>query len=478
VPPGSQIYRSIVLSNQPSSDNSDAHEDTTHYSLETSWWELSPDSMKRRSYQSLQNDKEWSASRLAFICPNCDVEGTSRYLAEYFEKFHSMKKAFYTRYLSEVREQNLSHRLNSAEESVEARTGEAFLWYLMQATRNEQLRHQQTTENMTLGEDKFNPSELKFKNMGFVHANLSKQLQRKQVQHHQGQQKRQKVTLFGLDPSYLIGMPLRLFNPIDNSYHTGRILDYKVDALHKVDEPISGSDQPEHSAKFPVPNIGELTDENISRKLYLVRFRQGMEGRKIAVHEWIYLEEHAVAIGGEICWANVGSHSNNATGDGSTHERNEDEDKVNNMIAKGDLSSYRPAQIMFRSMLEMIPVQNLNPSSSCDGSKNSCTDLNVLALGFGQAFSHIRLNLRNSDFNANEESALTIDTGMDTEEQATPQAIPLTTSLPAWIAQILQRAELTDDDVGLGLAMALMEKEEERRVRARARHYLQLSRPI
>ena len=108
----------------------------------------------------------------------------------------------------------------------------------------------------------------------------------------------------------------------------------------------------------------------------------------------------------------------------------------------------------------------------------SSEDLNVLALGFGQAFSHIRLNLRNSDFNANEESALTIDTGMDTEEQATPQAIPLTTSLPAWIAQILQRAELTDDDVGLGLAMALMEKEEERRVRARARHYLQLSRPI
>lgn len=478
MPTGSQIYRSVVLSNQPASDKSDAHEETTHSSLETSWWEQLPDSMTRRSYQSLQNDKKWSASGLAFICPNCDVEGTSRYLAEYFEKFHSMKKSFYKRYLSEVTEQNLSHRLNGAEESVEARTGEAFLWYLMQTTRNEHLRHQQTAENMTLGEVRWNSSELKLKNMGFVRAYLSKQLQRTQVQHHQGQQKRQKVTFFGLDPSCLIGMPLRLFNPIDNSYHTGRILDYKVDAIYKVDEPISGSDQPEHSAKYPFPNISELIDENITRKLYLVRFRHGIEGRKIAVHEWIYLEEHAVAIGGEICWAKVGNTSHNANGVDSTHERNEEEDKVNNMITKGDLSSYRPAQTMFRSMLEMIPVQNLNPSSSRDGSKKSCTDLNVLALGFGQAFSHIRLNLRNSDFNANEESALTIDTGMDTEEQATPQAIPLTTSLPAWIAQILQRAELTDDDVGLGLAMALMEKEEERRVQAQARHYLPLSGPI
>ena len=263
-------------------------------------------------------------------------------------------------------------------------------------------------------------------------------------------------------------MPIRLFNPIDNSYHTGRILDYKVNAPFKVDEPISGPKQSGPSSKFPVPNISDLVDLEISRTLFFVRFRQGIQGRRIAVHQWIYLEEHAVAIGGEICWGKIGNDKYNAN---ERKEISHDHEDNLNMITQDVASLYRPCQMIFRSLLEMIPVQNLNSSTSCNYRKIS--NLNVLAMGFGISFSHIRL-------------ALTIDTGMantsvptpdnTTEEQSRPQAIPLAASNPTWINQMLQRVELSDEDVALGLAMAHVEKEEERRVRVR--HNLAVSRLI
>jgi hypothetical protein len=416
---------------------------------------------------------------LSFICPNCDVEGTSRYLAEYFEQFHSMKKSFYSRYLSGGVKQKMSQRLESADESVEARTGEAFLWHLMQLNK-EYSRNNCTSKTISLGDMIWNSSEIKLKNMSFVLTYLSKQLQWEHLQQHQRRQKRQKK-IFQLDPSYLVGMPIRLFNPIDNSYHTGRILDYKVDAPYKVDEPISGSKQFGPSSKFPVPNISDLVDLEISRTLFFVRFRQGIEGRRIAVHQWIYLEEHAVAIGGEICWGKIGNDKYNAN---ERKEISHDHEDNLNMITQDVASLYRPCQMIFRSLLEMIPVQNLNSPTSCNYRKIS--NLNVLAMGFGISFSHIRLKL---DYNNNEMDkhlALTIDTGIantsvptpdnTTEEQSRPQAIPLAASNPTWINQMLQRVELSDEDVALGLAMAHVEKEEERRVRVR--HNLAVSRLI
>lgn len=396
---------------------------------------------------------------LSFICPKCDVEGTSRYLAEYFEQFHSLKKSFYTRYLSGGAKRKNSHRLERADESVEARTGEAFLWYLMQATRQEYLVKQQSKGTMTLD---WNSSEIKLNSMAFVLTYLAKQLQQEHVQQHQRRQKRQKVK-FQLDPSYLVGMPIRLFNPIDNSYNTGRIIDYKVDAPYIVDEPISSSKQPDPSVKLPIPNFTELTDEKISRTLFFVRFRPGVEGRKLAVHQWIFLEEHAVAVGSEICWGKVGNDICNTNG-------------TSNM--QNVASSYRPCQIIFRSLLEMNHVQNLNPSTPCN---DLYPYLNVLAMGFGLAFSHIRLKLGESHTDTNDKhSALTIETGTANaampplENNDRPQAVPLAASNPTWIDQMLQRVELSDEDVALGLAMAHMEKEEERRVRVR--HNLVVSR--
>jgi hypothetical protein len=312
---------------------------------------------------------------------------------------------------------------------------------------------------------------------------LSKQLHQQQKQQHQRRQKRQKNT-FQLDPSYLVGMPIRLFNPIDNSYHTGRVLDFKLGAPHRIDQTIYSSKSSESSSIPPIPKICELTDRKICSTLFLIRFRQGIEGRKISVHKWIYLEEHAVTIGGEICWANVGHHSGGAMDD--RNNQIVDDSKPKNAVStprflKSDvklhaqqyLSPYRPVQIIFRSLLEMIPLQNLNPFVSCEDitkthtskrGKDSC--LNVLAMGFGQTFSHVRLCLRDGG-GSERKSATPTSLNNTPEEPARAEVVLLTPNNPSWLDQILHRAELSDEDVALGLGMACMEKEEERRIRAR-----------
>lgn len=397
-----------------------------------------------------------------------------------------MKTSFYAEYLGGSNNATGCRR-DRADESAEARTGEAFFWHLMKDNRKDYLRRRRAEGETICGELDWKSSEIQLKSMSKVLTFLSKQLQQQQ----QRRQKRQK-NKFQLDSSYLVGMPIRLFNPIDNSYHSGRVIDYKTNAPYKVDHPVSylKSSAPSDSS---TPDIGQLTDGKICRTLYLIRFRHGVEGRKTAVHEWIYLEEHAITIGGEICWANVGNHSGDQVDSTNEKENNDGKPKSSDsgtqhvtkldfrlQAQKGEyVCPYRPVQIIFRSMLEMIPVQNLNPLISCLESK-SCTNamgevnpcLNVLAMGFGQAFNHVRLSLGDSGTKIVKESKFAAKeakgNGKETAvEPARPVAIPLTPSNPSWIDRILHRAQLSDEDVALGLASACMEKEEERRVRAR-----------
>jgi len=393
-------------------------------------------------------------------------------------------------------------RRDRAEESVETRTGESFLWHLLRDNRQKYLSKKQTERKPHSGKDKeidWNPSEIRLKHMAWVLAFLSKELQQQQLQQQQRRQKRQK-NKFQLDPSYLVGMPIRLFNPVDNSYHSGRVLDYKIDAPYKVDQRVSISKPSVPSEAASAPNIGQLTDRKICGTLFLIRFRHGVEGRKIAVHQWIYLEEHAVTIGGEVCWANIGDRLEDAR-TGVDNEKCSNHGKLNcagsgtHVMLKSNVrlqaqkkeyvSQYRPVQILLRSMLEMIAVQNLNPTMSSTDCRKSCINskgeksmnespsLNVLATGFGQSFSHLRLSFGESGMkNAkarqlvlNETHRSAFGETATTTDPMTPVAIPLTSNNPPWIDRILLRAQLSDEDVALALAVACMEKEEERRVR-------------
>lgn len=356
--------------------------------------------------------RDWPLQRQSFICPACDVEGTSRYLLEYFEKFHAMKKNFYAEYLGGCK-RNREERLARADESVDSRTGQSFLWHLLKDNCG---------DREISG---WNKSEIQLGVMSHALACLSKEVQQQRIEDHVRREKRQK-SMFKLDPSYLVGMPIRLFNPIENSYHSGRIIDYKLDAPYEIDRNLSETKPSPSDASFPEPDMNKLVDEKIVSTMFLLRFRHGCEGRKTSVHQWIYLEEHAVTVGAEICWANIGNGCDDAANDHS-------EDKTE--TDKRFMSPYRPVQFSFRSLLEMIFMEELDSA--------------VLGMGFGRQITHIRLTL---DRSKNEMGQSTL--------------YPFASSNPSWLDQILNQARLSDEDLALGVAMACVEKEEERRVRS------------
>lgn len=503
VPKGSRIFRNTVVTHQVDKGAVTANESaaknkcgTKHIlehlysSPEDVWWDLPTDTkimidgkqFSHRSQQALQNDVNWPTSMLSFMCPECDVEGTSRFLCEYFERFHSMKASFYADYLRGQKSAVTGNRRDRAEESAETRTGVAFLRHLMIDNRKRYLKKSQSKEKPGHC-GSWNPSEIQLESMASTRTFLSKQLQQQKMPQHQ---RYQAPTL---SPSYLVGRPIRLFSPIDNSYHSGRVLDCKVNAPYKVDRPIqSGKSCP----SFAAAPMGQLTDEKICSTLFLIRFRPGVEGRKIAVHQWLYLEEHAITVGGEVCLAKVAHHSQGAKVDAANKAASKP-GKVKSMeihkpVLKSETglqppmvgisSQYRPVQIIFRSMLEMIPVQNMNSikppvdiikllaSRGKPTKKSPC--LNVLATGFGRAFAHVRISFedgRRWAATTGEPSEVDETQKSIFDDTSEPTAIPLTSDNPPWINQIIHRAQLSNEDVALGLAMACMENEEERRIR-------------
>ena len=116
----------------------------------------------------------------------------------------------------------------------------------------------------------------------------------------------------GPPPSFFIGKPIQLYCPLDNSYHQGRIVDWR-----------------KSTRGFPqYYGTGQAASAE-----FLVRFPPGVNGRKIGLRRWIILEEHCVAVSLAIVFA--------------------EQKKV-----KG-LAGWKPAQLMARSSLELIPVRRL-----------------------------------------------------------------------------------------------------------------------
>ena len=421
MPINSDVYNNTVISDTSKGEPSNSLKGSKG---KKPWFCQVSDNVSQYARKNKPLQRDWPLQADSFICPNCDVEGSSRYLIEYFEKFRSMKKNFYAEYIGGCNN-NTAERLARVDESFDSRTGQAFIWHLMK-------------DNCGDCEiESWNASEIQLIGISDVLTYLSRDAQQLNARH----EKRQKCRL-DLEPSYLVGMPVRLFNPIENSYHSGRIIDYKLNAPFEEDRCLSDTKPSASDAFFPEPDMKELLDETIMRTLYLVRFRQGSEGRKISVHQWIYLEEHAVAVGGEVCWAKVDNVSDTGAVENQNKEEEEDKRFKSPWAAAASSvrlhpvskSAHRPVQISFRSLLEMISLEELNSA--------------VLALGFGRHVTHTRLTLNES-----------------VNEMGSSRLLPFTTSNPSWMNQILDQARLSDDDLTFGVAMACMEKEEERRVR-------------
>jgi len=114
---------------------------------------------------------------------------------------------------------------------------------------------------------------------------------------------------------------MKMYCPYTDSYHTGRIIDWRS-AIPPGEDPHSDDIQNKYYGTGAI-----ATTE------YLTRYPKGLEGRKKTVYHWIVLEEHSCAISLSMVMA---------------------------LKDKGrGLNGWKPAHIMYRTALELIPVRNL-----------------------------------------------------------------------------------------------------------------------
>ena len=107
----------------------------------------------------------------------------------------------------------------------------------------------------------------------------------------------------------MIGHSLRLYCPLGNHYHNGRILDIR----NEEDSPESNN------------------------TLCLVRFPAGPDHRKTSLTAWIHLEEHCVAVCTQLVWSHIGSKSGKRK------------------VAR----TWMPAKLWSRTARELVPVATL-----------------------------------------------------------------------------------------------------------------------
>ena len=415
------------------------------YSSKSAWWHLPGELQSGGKYLG---ELEVLYRRLTkkdypifsfFVCPSCDLHGSKAImLIDYFERFDAMKIEYFSKQLNWTKEKasECRSRIDRPDECVEIRSGLAFLSFLVDDARNDFMKDYRKRQIVSSDSKlQFNPTELRLERMSEVLYQLKKELPGQKNQDHRRRDDKRQKHKITLDPTYLVGLPIRLFNPIDNSYNSGRIVDCKLNStLHKDDAVLINS-------------VTESIDEQIASTLYLVRFARGLDGRKVAIHKWIYLEEHAVTIGGDVCWARV----DDVVKPGGKTTGLDSEQEMISAVGKDYVVPYRPVQLVFRSMLEMIPLQNLNPYSS-----------NVLAYGLGQSVNTMRISIRSGPGGKGEEPK-----GSGNGNAAgRPCVIPLTEKNPSWIDEMLKIAKFSDEDVAMALAKSLWEREEQRRARA------------
>ena len=435
-----------------------------------------------------------------YLCPYCDVEGTSHYLIEYFEAYRRSKTKF-------CNDEEAVDRVTPATE-----LGRKFIEYVISKAAS---NHLKPGKGLPRGKSKIlSPCKLMgMGNGGKIPAaadtspGLSKEevalqtISEIQLPHirrllsgiargDDGSSASQDVV--PLDPTFFVGQPIKLYSPIEDSYHVGRIVDWRNVPLTTTksssgevedssetqtgaeeDEPpkkknkkSKGAVSKSRSKQDKETNVNEAPsitttpsaassgtdkfDSAIGRTQYLVRFRAGIDGRKIPVHQWIFLEEHAVAVGVGLVWANPSSQTRDKVGTSNESSDNTQAESNMKVMAKPTLH-YRPAQIVVRSILEMLPVKKLNTFKEGDY-------VFALAHYFHRDFHYAMLKFDgNKPENAPESDSPKDPPSMVAADFATP---------PPNLQKAIREARIDNDaSLVLSISMATMEREEERRAR-------------
>lgn len=162
---------------------------------------------------------------------------------------------------------------------------------------------------------------------------------------------------------FLVGKPVILYNTLDNEYHNGRIVGWRICTVYsprkrKVKSDVDGPTRIENLQYY---GVGPL-----STCEFLVRFPAGLQGRKKDFLRWIMLEEHSLFIGISLI-------------EGRTSKPNE--------VGGGGV--WKPAMILARSALELVlirPLLNEDERGNLFfyGKNESSNDKWILASFFGE----------------------------------------------------------------------------------------------
>lgn len=248
-----------------------------------------------------------------FYCVDCDAEGTTRYLREYFEKVSDEKSEF--------------------------KTSKEFVESLIQKCLVDESRGDHSKD--AAGDDAVkrkrrkvdtSPSTPPFSEISRIealyHAVMDDSTWKSKGDGYK-QKQEEAAAVFEkvkapIGRDFLIGKICKIYCPSDNQYHTGRIINWRS-AL----EP--GIFHQDSNQYF----YGE---GDIACTEFLIRFPAGTDGRKKTLLQWLILEEHSTAVSSIVVLA---------------------------LKKKGKgFSGWQYGQLMLRSCIELIPVRNI--VSKCD----------------------------------------------------------------------------------------------------------------
>jgi len=402
---------------------------------------VSPPTSRRGSFETNKNkaciqpfkvDDQYN-----FLCPFCDVQGSSQYLQEYFSNFRTQKIEYYGIEGSrDFPPLNLyRNKIRKSGGDNKNRKDYCFMDYLIQqqqklgfpcANTELQLDHIQNIigcihhcENdvqdvesdeadyvdTTKVADLLSLHKNKHKSEGCCPTNLGR-FDNDFMKTKAGKYKTNEGSPVNI--TCLVGQPIRLFCRTSNVYHVGRIIDWRLcDELNLFHAENSAENKKRHDefvidSESCMINQNLIIDQDIGRTQFLIRFRAGIEGRKVAVHEWLFLEEHPLMVGLNLVWAK----SDNDKCGVSRYGKNEDNSVVVSKSCDHHLSNsrnklkkngprYRPAQIFVRSALEIKSLPKLNVC--VDKAQDSMSQIKALALFFGKTFRCKVLRLRHHD---------------------------------------------------------------------------------
>ena len=363
-----------------------------------------------------------------FLCPPCNMKGTSMYLYEYFSKFHEMKSRFFNDPEAILSIQPVGYVTDNDTDCYGMGEDNGFVRYLI----DQQLQKHSCVDSLPpcnqFQQKQYKDSEIRLHHIRNILSHVSTSSTQKQ-----------NVPILA---NYFVGQPVRLFCSISNTYHTGRsvclyyifflffcffifvwyissksfqrTLLFRIIASKVVDiedlNRLKSSTKDSYKSNFRKKddkgmkgNIDSSTrtrtlllDKDIGRTIYLLRFRAGIEGRKIPVHEWIFLEEHPIMIGMSIVWVNTDILTNHAVEKCDTPSpdcslKGKRYNQRNNIIP----FKYKPMQLFVRSALEMAMVDEINNFSHfedvetnkhIDSSTHISITDNVAGVFFGRSF--------------------------------------------------------------------------------------------